>query len=54
MKAIVFSAGLGTRLKEETAGKPKALVEVGGKPLLAHVIEKLKREGISEVVVNIR
>ncbi|MFW6289611.1 MAG: nucleotidyltransferase family protein [Mariniphaga sp.] len=53
MKAIVFSAGLGTRLKQETSGKPKALVEIGGKPLLAHVIGKLKREGISDVVVNV-
>ncbi len=53
MKALVFSAGLGTRLKEETRNKPKALVEVGGKPLLQHVIEKLQREGISEIVVNV-
>ncbi len=53
MKAIVFSAGLGTRLQEETRSKPKALVEVGNKPLLAHVIEKLKSEGISDIVVNV-
>ncbi len=53
MKALVFSAGLGTRLKEETRDRPKALVEVGGKPLLQHVVEKLQREGISEIVVNV-
>ncbi len=53
MKAIVFAAGLGTRLKEETLNKPKALVDIGGKPLLQHVLEKLKREGISEIVVNV-
>jgi NDP-sugar pyrophosphorylase family protein len=53
MKAMIFAAGLGTRLKEETLYKPKALVEVGGKPLLQHAIEKLKMEGFSEVVVNV-
>jgi NDP-sugar pyrophosphorylase family protein len=53
MKAMVFAAGMGTRLKEETRNKPKALVEIGGKPLLAHAIEKLKREGFTEIVVNV-
>ena len=53
MKALVFSAGLGTRLNEETLNKPKALVDIGGKSLLQHVIEKLSREGISEIVVNV-
>ena len=53
MKAMVFAAGLGTRLQNETADKPKALVEVGGKPLLYHAIEKLKKAGVTEVVVNV-
>jgi NDP-sugar pyrophosphorylase family protein len=53
MKAMVFAAGLGTRLKEETQNKPKALVKIDGKPLLQHAIEKLKKEGFSEVVVNV-
>jgi NDP-sugar pyrophosphorylase family protein len=53
MKAMIFAAGLGTRLLEETSDKPKALVKIGGKPLLQHAIEKLKREGISEIVVNV-
>jgi NDP-sugar pyrophosphorylase family protein len=53
MKAMIFAAGLGTRLKEETQNKPKALVEVGGKPLLQHAIEKLKTEGFTEIVVNV-
>jgi NDP-sugar pyrophosphorylase family protein len=50
---MVFAAGLGTRLQKETRKKPKALVEVGGKPLLQHAIEKLKGEGFSEIVVNV-
>ncbi len=50
---MIFAAGLGTRLQNETAGKPKALVEIGGKPLLQHAIEKLKSEGIAEIVVNV-
>jgi NDP-sugar pyrophosphorylase family protein len=53
MKAMIFSAGLGTRLGEETRDKPKALVEIGGKTLLQYAIEKLAREGFSEVVVNV-
>ncbi len=53
MKAMIFAAGLGTRLKPETLTKPKALVEVGVKPLLQHAIEKLKSEGITEIVVNV-
>jgi NDP-sugar pyrophosphorylase family protein len=53
MKAMVFAAGLGTRLQKETRKKPKALVEVGGKPLLQHAIEKLKGEGFTEIVVNV-
>ena len=53
MKAMILAAGLGSRLKEETIGKPKALVHVGGKTLLQHVLEKLKKEGFSEVVVNV-
>ncbi|MDR2911651.1 MAG: nucleotidyltransferase family protein [Bacteroidales bacterium] len=53
MKAMIFAAGLGTRLLNETSEKPKALVEINGKTLLQHTIEKLKNEGITEIVVNI-
>lgn len=53
MKAMIFAAGLGTRLQNETLAKPKALVEVGGKPLLQRAIEKLKNEGITEIVINV-
>lgn len=53
MKAMVFAAGLGTRLRPLTMEKPKALVEVGGVPALQRVIEKLKAAGVSEMVVNV-
>lgn len=53
MKAMIFAAGLGTRLRPITDNKPKALVEVGGVPMLRRVIENLKRYGIDEIVVNV-
>ncbi len=53
MKAMVFAAGLGTRLKPETDNKPKALVEINGKPMLQHVIENLKLAGVDYAVVNV-
>ena len=51
MKAVILAAGEGTRLKPLTDDKPKALVEVDGRPLLDHVFEQLLGVGISEFVV---
>lgn len=53
MKAMIFAAGLGTRLKPLTDTLPKALVPVCGKPLLEHVARKLMASGINEAVVNV-
>ena len=53
MKAMIFAAGLGTRLKPLTDHMPKALVPVAGKPMLEHVIEKLKAAGFNEIVINV-
>lgn len=53
MKALIFAAGLGTRLRPLTDTMPKALVPVGGKPLLYHVAHKLKSAGFKELVINI-
>lgn len=50
---MIFAAGLGTRLQPHTADKPKALVEVRGKPMLLHVAEKLMAAGVSDLVVNV-
>jgi NDP-sugar pyrophosphorylase family protein len=53
MQAMIFAAGLGTRLKPLTDTMPKALVPVGGKPLLWHVITRLKQAGATRIVVNV-
>jgi NDP-sugar pyrophosphorylase family protein len=53
MKAMIFAAGMGTRLKPLTDTIPKALVPVAGKPLLQHVIEKLRNYGFDEIIINI-
>lgn len=53
MKAIIFAAGLGTRLKPFTLEHPKALVPVGGVPMLGRVIRKLVGSGVTEIVVNV-
>lgn len=53
MQAMVFAAGLGTRLKPWTLTHPKALVEVGGEPVLGRALSALKRAGVSRVVVNV-
>lgn len=52
-QAMIFAAGLGTRLKPLTDHTPKALIPVDGQPLLYHVIEKLKRAGMERIVVNV-
>ena len=53
MKAMIFAAGLGTRLRPLTNDRPKALVEVGGVAMLERVINRLKLHGITEIVINI-
>jgi NDP-sugar pyrophosphorylase family protein len=53
MKAMILAAGLGTRLQPYTIDRPKALVEVEGRPLIAYILEKLAAAGINEVVVNV-
>ena len=53
MKAMIFAAGLGTRLRPITDTMPKALVPVCGKPLLYHTICKLRDAGYDDIVVNV-
>ena len=52
-QAMIFAAGLGTRLKPLTDTMPKALVRVGGQPLLWHVVQTLKNAGYGRIVVNV-
>lgn len=53
MKAMIFTAGLGTRLRPLTDNMPKALVPVAGKPMLQHVIERMKAAGFNDITINI-
>ncbi len=53
MKAMIFAAGLGTRLRPYTNDKPKALIEVGGEPLLGIALRRLAAAGCREVVINV-
>lgn len=50
---MIFAAGLGTRLRPLTDDRPKALVEVNGRPMLEHVITRMIEAGITEIVVNV-
>ena len=53
MQSMIFAAGLGTRLKPFTDRKPKALVRVGGKPLIEYVLKNLVAAGSKRIVVNV-
>jgi N-acetyl-alpha-D-muramate 1-phosphate uridylyltransferase len=53
MQAMIFAAGLGTRLKPLTDTMPKALVRVGGEPLIKRVIMNLDAAGVDRIVVNV-
>jgi MurNAc alpha-1-phosphate uridylyltransferase len=51
--AMIMAAGLGKRMRPLTATKPKPLIEVGGKALLDHVLDRLRLSGVRKVVVNV-
>jgi len=51
MKLVILAGGLGTRLSEETAIKPKPMVEVGGRPILWHILKIYSSFGINEVII---
>ena len=51
MKAVILAGGLGTRLSEETATRPKPMVEIGGKPILWHIMKMYSYHGINDFVI---
>ena len=51
MKAVILAGGLGTRLAEETAVRPKPMVEIGGRPILWHILKIYSTHGINDFVI---
>jgi len=51
MKAVILAGGLGTRLSEETSTRPKPMVEIGGKPILWHILKMYSHHGINDFVI---
>lgn len=51
MKAVILAGGLGTRLSEETSTRPKPMVEIGGKPILWHIMKMYSHHGINDFVI---
>jgi glucose-1-phosphate cytidylyltransferase len=51
MKAVILAGGLGTRISEETDTKPKPMIEVGGKPILWHIMKMYSHHGINEFII---
>jgi glucose-1-phosphate cytidylyltransferase len=51
MKAVILAGGLGTRLSEETSLKPKPMVEIGGKPILWHIMKQYSAHGINDFII---
>ncbi len=51
MKVVIFAGGLGTRIAEETETRPKPMVEIGGKPILWHIMKMYSHQGFNEFVI---
>ena len=51
MKAVILAGGLGTRISEETHLKPKPMIEIGGRPILWHIMKIYSSHGISEFII---
>ena len=51
MKAVILAGGLGTRISEETSSRPKPMIEIGGKPILWHIMKIYSAHGINEFII---
>jgi len=51
MKAVILAGGMGTRIREETEFRPKPMVEIGGKPIIWHIMKNLSMQGINDFVI---
>jgi glucose-1-phosphate cytidylyltransferase len=51
MKAVILAGGLGTRLAEETSLRPKPMVEIGGRPILWHILKMYSQHGINDFII---
>ncbi len=51
MKAVILAGGLGTRLREETIPRPKPMVEIGGKPILWHILKRYSQHGVNDFII---
>jgi glucose-1-phosphate cytidylyltransferase len=51
MKVVILAGGLGTRLSEETTTKPKPMVEIGGKPIIWHIMKTYSHYGFNEFII---
>jgi glucose-1-phosphate cytidylyltransferase len=51
MKAVILAGGLGTRISEETSTKPKPMIEIGGRPILWHIMKTYSAHGVNEFVI---
>ena len=51
MKAVILAGGLGTRISEETINKPKPMIEIGGRPIIWHIMKHLSKNGINDFII---
>ena len=51
MKAVILAGGLGTRISEETVLKPKPMIEIGGKPIIWHIMKMYSAHGVNEFII---
>jgi glucose-1-phosphate cytidylyltransferase len=51
MKAVILAGGLGTRISEETTVKPKPMIEIGGRPILWHILKSYSAHGVNEFII---